>query len=135
MGGRGRDRFTSNGERIYFTAASSSGAPIDYEGGPSGGMMMGRLACVECHGEGGRGGPVTMRGQTFETSNVTWPALTEERHDEGEMEHPPYTDETVRRAITQGLDPAGKPLESPMPRWRMSERDLDDLVAYLKGLR
>ena len=76
-----------------------------------------------------------MGGQTFEAPNVTWPALTEENHDEGGMEHPPYTEETVRRAIAEGLDPAGKPLEAPMPRWRMPERDLDDLAAYLKTLR
>jgi cytochrome c oxidase subunit 2 len=134
MFGRGRDRFTSNGERVYFTATSSSGDPISYEGGSSGGMMMGRLACASCHGENGRGGRVTMQ-QTFEAPDITWPALTAAHQGEGEMEHPPYTEETVKRAITQGVDPAEKPLESPMPRWRMSERDLDDLVAYLKTLR
>ena len=135
MFGWGRDRFTSNGERIYFTTASSSGDPINYERGLSGGMMTRRLACANCHGEGGRGGRVTMMMETFEAPNITWPALTEERHGEKEMEHPPYTEETVNRAITQGTDPAGKPLESLMPRWRMSERDLADLVAYLKTLR
>jgi len=53
---------------------------------------------------------------------------------EGEEEHPPYTDETIKRAITQGVDPAGEPLEWPMPRWSMSDEDLEDLLDYLKSL-
>lgn len=35
---------------------------------------------------------------------------TEIEHGEGE-EHPPYTDETIKRAITQGVEPDGEPLE------------------------
>ena len=35
---------------------------------------------------------------------------TEIEHEEGE-EHPPYTDETIKRAITQGVEPDGEPLE------------------------
>lgn len=135
--GRGSERaqFASNGERIYFTATSASGRPISYQGGPTGGMMMQRLACASCHGPQGHGGRVTMMMQTFEAPNVTWPALTEEHHEAGEMEHPPYTEQTVKRAITQGLDPAGHPLDAVMPRWSMSEEDLDDLVSYLKTLK
>jgi len=51
------------------------------------------------------------------------------------MDHPPYTDALIMRAITQGLDPAGEPLDWTMPRWQMSEADLTDLLAYLKTLR
>jgi cytochrome c oxidase subunit 2 len=59
--------------------------------------------------------------------------IEEEEHGEGE-EHPPYTDELIKRAITEGLDPAGEPLDLTMPRWQMSERDLDDLLGFLKTL-
>lgn len=97
--------------------------------------MMQRLACASCHGPQGRGGPVTMMMQTFEAPNITWPSLTEEHDEAGEMEHPPYTEETVKRAITQGVDPAGHPLDGAMPHWSMSEQDLDDLVSYLKTLK
>ena len=55
-------------------------------------------------------------------------------HEEHE-EHPPYTEETLKRAITQGLNPAGEPLEELMPRWQMSEQDLDDLVDFIKTLK
>jgi cytochrome c oxidase subunit 2 len=121
--------FSSNGQRIYFTSESNSGQPITYTEGP-GMMMQGRLACVNCHGPEGHGGRVTLMMQTFEAPNITWPDLTA-----AGMDHPPYTEETLKRAITQGLDPAGEPLEYPMPRWQMSESDLNDLVDFIKTLK
>ena len=52
----------------------------------------------------------------------------------GGEEHAPYNDALIERAITKGVDPAGKPLSYVMPRWNMSDRDLNDVVAYLKTL-
>lgn len=46
----------------------------------------------------------------------------------------PYSDETVKRAITQGLDPSGKKLNRIMPRWKMTDEDFSELLAYLKEL-
>jgi hypothetical protein len=45
-----------------------------------------------------------------------------------------YTDALVKRAITQGIDEDGKPLDWTMPRWQMSEADLNALLDYLKKL-
>jgi len=131
--------FESNGERIYFTAESTSGEPITYSGGFP--MMHYRIACVNCHGSEGRGGRVTMMMWRFETSDITWDNLTQEEHHEEESgqeeheEHPPYTEETLRGAIIQGINPVGEPLDELMPRWQMSERDLDDLVDFIKTLK
>jgi cytochrome c oxidase subunit 2 len=63
--------------------------------------------------------------------------LTEEEHEaEGEHEeHPPYTVETVKIAITRGLEPSGDRLDDTMPRWRISDQDLNGLVSYLKTLK
>ncbi len=71
-----------------------------------------------------------MMMQTYDVPNITWPELTAQG-----MDHSPYTEETLKRAITQGLDPAGNPLEYPMPRWHMSEQDLNDLVSLIKTLK
>jgi len=63
--------------------------------------------------------------------------LTSEEHGEGGeegMEHEPYTDEDIKRAITEGIEPDGEPLDWPMPRWTMSDEDLDDLIEFLKTL-
>ncbi len=65
--------------------------------------------------------------------DIRYHHLIEEEHEEGE-EHPPYTDETIKRAITQGLNPAGEPLDYTMPRFRMTEEQLNDLLEFLKTL-
>jgi cytochrome c oxidase subunit II len=134
-------RFDSNGERIYFTARSASGQPIRADVDRMQGMQRGGMACVDCHGEDGRGGVVRiMMMERFEAPDIRYKTLAEEDHaQEGQEEndhdeHPPYTDETLKRAITEGIDPAGEPLDWPMPRWQMDESDLDDLIAYLKTL-
>ncbi len=138
MGGYPPGSFESNGERIYFTATSSSGQPIGSSGGVQ--MMRQGAACADCHGPQGRGGRVTMMMRSFKAPDITWDNLTEEEHNEektGEEEHgehPPYTEETLRRANTRGIDPAGEPLDELMPQWRMSETDLDDLVEFIMTL-
>ncbi len=77
---------------------------------------------------------------SFNTPDITWDKLTEaEGHGEetGEdehEEHPPYTEDTLKLAITKGINPAGEPLDEEMPRWRMSEQDLNDLVGFIKTL-
>ncbi len=119
--------FSSNGQRIYFTATSSSGEAIIPEGFT---MMMHRIACVDCHGPEGKGGTVYMMMQSFDVPDITWPVLTGQHED-----HPPYTEETAKRAIAQGVDPAGNELEEFMPRWQMVEQDLNDLVSYIKTLK
>ena len=47
---------------------------------------------------------------------------------------PVFTEEQIKQAITRGVDPAGQPLAWPMPRWRLAEAELTDLLAYLKAL-
>ncbi len=138
FGWGGSYKYSSNGERIYFTAESSSGEPITSAGGI---RMMHPIACVNCHGPEGRGGRVSMMMAYFDAPNITWDNLTQEEHHEekanGEEheEHPPYTEETLKRAITRGIDPASEPLDELMPRWRMWELDLDDLVEFIKTLK
>jgi cytochrome c oxidase subunit 2 len=142
--GRSVGRYASNGERIYFTGTSANGR-ISYSGGDTGGMMGGpgmmggQLACADCHGKDGRGGPHVMHMTAMDAPDIRWSTLTEAEHgdhgdEEDEMEHPPYDEETFKQAVTQGLEPGGDSLEPAMPRWRMSEQDLDDLIAYLKTL-
>jgi len=74
-----------------------------------------------------------MMMRVFEVPDIRYKTLTAGEHGE-EMRHEPYTDETIKRAITEGVEPDGERLEWPMPRWRMSEEDLDDLLEFLKTL-
>ena len=187
------NEFSSNGERIYFTATSASGESITFtmgeefddhmmpgygmfdfddmgfgdmdddsmDGGTVGGGMMGGgmmgsgsmglhggMSCATCHGPDGRGGRYMAMGE-IETPDIRYVVLigeeveAEDDHDDDgddhsddddEHGHEPYTDDTIKQAITQGIEPDGAELEAFMPRWSMAEQDLDDLIEYLKSL-
>jgi hypothetical protein len=134
----GGSRFESNGEQIYFTATSRRGTPITADMGGMGRMPRSGMTCASCHGSDGRGGRIRMMMQTIEVPDIRYDTLTSEGHgdhDEGdEEEHAAYTEETIKRAITERVGPDGAPLDWPMPRWSMSETDLDDLVDFLRTL-
>ena len=121
--------FDSNGERIYFTATSESGAEITYTGGPSSsGWMMGsgggRLVCASCHGPDGRGGVHSMgMMQVMDAPDIRWSAL------EGEFDA-----EKFRAAVVEDEDPDGTQMSTDMPRWTIGDDDLADLIAYLETL-
>jgi len=126
--------YRSNGEQIYFTATSQRGTPIrsDIGMGMMGGGMM---TCASCHGPDGGGGRVRVMMTSFVAPDIRYKTLTsEEMEHEGEEVHPPYTEENIKRAITQGVEPDGEPLDWPMPHWTMTEKDLEDLLDYLKSL-
>ena len=124
----GTGTFSSNGERIYFTATSERVIAIDYTGGPaSNGWMIGgggRLACASCHGPDGRGGIHSMgMMQVMDAKDIRWSAL------EGE-----FDPEKFRLAVVEGKDPDGTQLNMDMPRWDIGNDDLADLIVYLKTL-
>ena len=128
--------FTSNGERIYITGVSERTGRIPFQGGPMWLRMHGG-SCANCHGVTGKGGVPVMMGTAI-PSDIRYKTLTvKEHHHEGEKEeeHPPYTDELIRRAITRGLNPAGKHLDRTMPRFIMTKEDLNDVIEYLKTLK
>ena len=135
MGGYEKKSYSSNGERIYYTGVSERTGPINFQSGPMWLRMHGG-GCVTCHGVTGRGGVPVMMGTAL-PADIRYKALTgEDHHKEGEKEeHPPYTDELIKRAITKGLDSEDKPLDLTMPRWDMTKEELDDLIEYLKTLK
>ena len=46
----------------------------------------------------------------------------------------PTSRRSLQGPITEGFEPDGEPMDLTMPRWQMSERDLDDLLEFLKTL-
>lgn len=133
--------FESNGKRIYFTATSERGTPISYKGGPAAGMMMmgGNLACVSCHGTDARGGKHNMNMETMDAPDIRWSVLSGEHHEEQtdmEEQHKKmaYNFEAFRNSVEGGKHPDGDELKEDMPRWNMSDQDLQDLMDYLKSL-
>jgi len=131
-----------NGEQIYFTATSRRNEAISSEMMGMMHMPGGSLACVNCHGPDGKGKTVQMMMGPFDAPDIRYSTLTSPEHGEEEgkeassydMEHPPYTDETIKQAITRGIDPAGHALNSFMSRWQISDDDLNNLTSFIKTL-
>jgi cytochrome c oxidase subunit 2 len=114
--------FKSLGEQIYYTGVGVKG-PIPFYGGPMW-MRMHGGGCMICHGIKGKGGVPVMMGAAI-PSDISSEGL-KEMH---------YTEALLKRAITQGMDEEGKSLNWTMPRWQMSETDLNALLDYLKTLK
>lgn len=78
-----------------------------------------------------------MTTDSKEAPNVTYDSLTSEVHYHGgqsEVHAGRYTDEAIKRAIVHGIDPSGKELDAMMPRWKMTDAELNELLRYLKEL-
>jgi uncharacterized membrane protein/mono/diheme cytochrome c family protein len=135
----------SNGERIYFRATNDRGELITYQGGTDftgGGMMGANLSCASCHGQEARGGVHMMHMQVMDAPDIRWSTLAGEadgeQADEGDHDdehaeaHAGYGLANFRMAVVQGMHPNGEPLSSEMPRWNISDGDLEDLAEFLK---
>mgnify|MGYP005845731219 FL=1 len=118
--------FSSVGEQIYFTGTDPDGA-VSFARGPPW-FQMHDGGCVVCHGSDGKGGRVSMMG-TFTVPDIRYKTLTKPHED-----MPAFTEETIKRAIMQGKDSDGSELSANMPRWRMSNEDLDSVIDFLKRL-
>jgi len=130
----------SRGEVIFRSGVDANGNAIPRTGSDGmmggGGMMGGRMmraGCATCHGSDGHGRATP----TFTAPNITYSNLTDPQgmlQPDG-TRGPTYTDATLRTAVTQGLDPEGSRLESPMPQWQLTGPERADLLAYLKTLK
>jgi hypothetical protein len=130
----------SAGASIYLRGALGSGAPL--EGTREGVVTTGAdAACVNCHQRSGLGTlegrvavpPVT--GQFLfhpRTQDASQPELPYIEGLHGDRD--PYTEETLARAIRDGIDSQGRPLGYVMPRYALGDSDMASLIAYLRKL-
>jgi hypothetical protein len=119
------------GRQIYLKGESLSGTPIVAElaGGPAPGSI---VPCGSCHGKDGTG---SAEGGVTATS-IRWNDLIRpyEVSSPSRRRHGAYTEELFRRALADGIDPAGNRLDPAMPRFRMSAADASDLIEWLKQI-
>lgn len=117
------------GQRIFDTGIGTNGQPVPRTGGY--GMMM-TSGCASCHGYDGLGRAMMM----FTTPNITYANLTDPSGmlDPDGSRGPTYTDDLIRRAVTQGLDADGSALSTIMPRWQLGDQDWADLLLFLETL-
>jgi mono/diheme cytochrome c family protein len=103
-------------------------------------MMTGRQTCASCHGSDGEGGVHWMHMQRMDAPDIRWSTLASEAHgghsggDEHSDDETAYDEASFARALAAGIAPAGATLSSEMPRWRIEDADLLDLIDFLKSL-
>jgi hypothetical protein len=116
--------------RDIYRRGIATGDPITIQMSGSGLTLPAtRYPCVPCHG---------VRGEGAWEGGIRVPAidrlaLSSDR-DVWNRPRPPYTELLLERAITSGLDTAGKPLHRAMPRFQMTRSQLGALLAYLRIL-
>jgi cytochrome oxidase Cu insertion factor (SCO1/SenC/PrrC family)/ABC-type branched-subunit amino acid transport system substrate-binding protein len=119
------------GRNLYRHGESLSGREITAIVGQGGTATLAAsaLPCGNCHGVDGRGVaegsivPADIRAASLSTHLVA-----------RDRRRPRYDDVLLTRALREGRDSGDMPLSPVMPRYRMDERDLADLLAYLHRL-
>ncbi|MFP3891324.1 MAG: c-type cytochrome [Ralstonia sp.] len=132
---------TDPGEAIFRQGVLPSGAPL--EAMRDGGLRMdgAAAACVNCHRRSGLGSksgltnipPITGR-YLFHPSAKSAEDLDIPYVETMRSDHEPYTDATLARAIRDGIDAQGRPLNYLMPHFALDDSEMAALIAYLKRL-
>ena len=122
------ERTPAPGQRLYREGILGSGRPLTavVEGDVP--LLGTQLTCVSCHQRSGMG---STEGAT-NVPPVTSPILFAPR--ENPHRRPAYDDASLARAVRDGIDAAGRPLDPLMPRYPLADDDMRALVAYLKTL-
>ena len=133
---------TVAGETLYRRGILPSGQPVDAIRNAGANLHGSDAACANCHRRSGLGsiegkitippiaGPYlfTPRGKSLEQLGIPFVDTTR-------INHEPYTDESLARAIRDGIGANGRPLNYLMPRYRIDDVAMAELTAYLKGMK
>ncbi len=140
------------GQQIYNQGINSVGEPL--QGLTEGDIQFkdAHFNCAQCHRRSGYGSseggnyvlPITSlslynprsfdRNDLFQKlfketqSKVFWARMRSANP------RPAYTDESLAKAIQEGVDSSGKKLSPLMPRYQLNDQDMAGLIAYLKTL-
>lgn len=129
------------GEELYLKGIVASGQPLEASRQAGSRMQGAAAACVNCHQRSGLGGregrtlvpPITgrylFRPRAGANDDRGIPFVEGMRPD-----REPYTDESLARAIREGIDSAGRSLGYLMPRYAMGDGDMAALAGYLRKL-
>lgn len=119
------------GKQIYLRGTSASGGQVMAMLGREGvSLPASAVPCASCHGPDGMGRP---EGGLI-PPNIRWSELSKSYghvHENGRR-HPVFNEAGVAKLVRTGVDPGGNQLDNAMPRYKLSEPDMADLLAYLK---
>lgn len=128
------------GKQIYLTGQLPSGEAIQAIVGGDSPVNGDQFSCVSCHrrsrlgtSEGAKQVPPLTATALFKPAemSVTRGVLPKAFKYTGST-RTPYTDETLAKAIRDGVDPLGRKFDPLMPRYTLEGENIAALIAYLK---
>ncbi|MFN8093251.1 MAG: hypothetical protein U0599_13715 [Vicinamibacteria bacterium] len=130
----------SPGERFYSRGYSLAGTAVEAVLQGDVHVKSTDMPCVGCHRRSGMGsaeGPLVVPSivgeRLFAPVTLGAPQIGPPR-ETGPGTRPAYTDETLLRAVRDGVDASGRALSPAMPRYAIGAADGKALVAYLRQL-
>lgn len=125
------DELLSLGEALFQRGEIAAGSSVAI-GTPPIPVAAELFACGNCHGSDGRGlqeAGVVAPELRWSRLSRPYPVLA------GRFRlRPAYDRERFVQALRDGVDSAGQQLATAMPRYRLSEREISALIAYLQAL-
>ena len=120
------------GREIYLHGKSATRPMTAFFGADAAGEINASVVpCASCHGPDGRG----VTEGTVAPSDIRWSVLGKPyASTDGGRRRPRYDAALLARTVRDAVDAAGAPLFAVMPRYRIDQADLDDLLAYLRRL-
>jgi hypothetical protein len=140
------------GARLYLEGRRADGSLLFSKTQRDVALSGPRAACVTCHrpsgfgvSEGGYFVPPINGPTLFSERRLDRGRFLLDRFERAQPQHyrtrlslprmrAAYTAETLGRALRTGVDPSGQALDPIMPRYELSESEVVDLEAFLRGL-
>ena len=119
------------GETIYVEGTDAQGTQLTHttEAG-----VLSQAGCYACHGADGKGRSIDTKLGHFDAPDIRWSVISQPiPNDEGGVD-PAYDPALFARAVREGLDSGGGQLEPVMPRWQLTDAEMNALIAYLQTL-
>ena len=116
-----------DGRRIYREGIRPSGEPLTAIVAGDVPLLGTQFSCRSCHGLSGMG--------TIEGNYIVPPIAGRFLYEtSAQPKRPAYDNESLARALRDGIDSTGQPLDPLMPRFVLDDDEVADLAAYLQGL-
>jgi cytochrome c oxidase subunit II len=119
------------GETIYVEGTDADGTQITRttEAG-----ILSQSGCFACHGTDGKGRSIDTKVGKFDAPDIRWSVISQPIPNGEGGTDPAYDPTKFASAVREGIDSGGGQLDPVMPRWQLTDPEVNALIAYLQTL-